>query len=111
MGKAKEVAELDAGYGEKMIEVKVRFWTDDLASSDGKILPKHARTSGVVRMERNKAHGIVPGKPLPFNSLLDLTSVIERVILDHSIRLHPSRRMRRYLAAAENLKGESEPGG
>lgn len=99
-----EISELDAKHGEKMIEVKVRFWTDDLAPSAGKIVPKHGWTAGVVRMDRNKAHGIAPRKPMPFNSLMELTSVIERVLLDHGVQLHPSRRMKRYLSDFEGTE-------
>ena len=80
-----------------MIEVKIRFWTDNIAQTRGEIVPKHAHTSGVVRMERNDAHGILPKNPTPFNSLLDLTAVIEKVLLAHEIVLHPSSRMKRYM--------------
>ena len=58
----------EAKHGEKMIEVKIRFWTDELSSQPGTVIPKHAWTSGVVRIQGNKAHGIVPGKPNTFNS-------------------------------------------
>src|SRR5205823_11578927 len=71
------LASLEARHGDKMIEIKIRFWTNDLADAPGKIIPKHARTSGVIRMERNESHGIVPGKPLPFRSLLDVGAAIE----------------------------------
>ena len=68
-------------YGEKMIEVKIRFWTNDIANKGGYISPKHAWTSGVVRMERNESHGIVPGYPSPFNSLMEIPMVIEKVLM------------------------------
>jgi len=98
MPDSKELNSLDAKQGERMIEVKLRFWTNDLASSEGQIWPKHAWTSGVVRMERNRSHGIVPGNPVAFNSLLDLVAVIEKVLLEHGIQLHASRRMRKYIS-------------
>jgi hypothetical protein len=85
-----------APHGEKMIEVKVRFWTNNIAGR-GKISPKEARAAGVVRMERNDAHGIKPGRPLPFNTLAEIPAAIERALIDHSIVLHPSRKMRKYL--------------
>src|SRR5688572_23689175 len=88
----------EAKQGEKMIEVKVRFWTNDIAPEDRKVLPKHAWSSGVVRIDRNNTHGITPGPPRPFQSLLDVTSVIEKVLIDHNIVLHPSGRMKKYLA-------------
>ena len=92
---------LEAKQGEKMIEVKVRFWTNDIASEDGKVVPRHAWTSGVVRMERNKSHEITPGNPLPFHSLLDIGAVIERVLVEHRVVLHPSRKMRKYIDLTE----------
>jgi hypothetical protein len=79
--------------------VKVRFWTDDISTEKGKVIPKHAWSSGVVRIKRNDAHGITPMGPLPFNSLLDLGAVIEKALLDHSIVLHPSRKMKKYFAS------------
>jgi hypothetical protein len=90
----KDVAQ-EAKHGEKMIEVKIRFWTDKLAPG-GQILPKHGWTSGVVRMESNPSHGISPKNPRPFNSLLDVGSVIEQVLIEHGIVLHPSQHMKKY---------------
>jgi hypothetical protein len=87
----------EAQHGERMIEVKIRFWTNDLAQGDGMIRPKHAWSSGVVRMERNKSHGIVPQNPAPFHSLMDVSGVIEEVLLAHGITLHASRKMKKYL--------------
>jgi hypothetical protein len=34
----------EAKHGSKMIEVKVRFWTNDLAERKDRIIPKHAWT-------------------------------------------------------------------
>ena len=87
-----------ADQGERMIEIKLRFWTNDIAAQKGEIIPKHAWTSGVVRMERNESHGIKPGNPRPFHTLLDVGSVIEKVLIEHGIVLHPSRKMTKYLA-------------
>jgi len=86
-----------AVHGEKMIEVKIRFWTNDIAKKTGNIVPKHAWSSGVVRMEGNKSHGIKPRNPLPFHSLMDIGAVIEKVLINHSIALHPSKRMNKYI--------------
>jgi hypothetical protein len=94
-----ELTAREANHREKMIEVKLRFWTNDITPDQGKgIIPKHASASGVVRMERNKSHGIVPGNPIPFHSLLDIGAVIERVLLEHDIVLHRSKKMRKYVA-------------
>jgi len=94
-----DVASLEAKQGEKMIEVKIRFWTNNISSEPGKVVPKHAWTSGVVRIESNKSHGIVPKNPLPFHSLLDVNAVIERVLIEQGIVLHPAPRMEKYIEA------------
>ena|SRR5256885_502255 len=93
-----DVLAQEAGQGERMIEVKVRFWTNDIAAEPGKIQPKHAWSSGVVRIKRNKSHDIMPGHPKPFQSLLDIGAVIEKVLIEHDIVLHTSSRMRRCRA-------------
>ena len=87
----------EAKHGEKMIEIKLRFWTDQIADEQGKVIPKHAWSSGMVRIEGNKSHGITPSKPLPFHSLLDMGAVVEKVLLEHKVVLHPSRKMRKYV--------------
>jgi hypothetical protein len=88
----------EAKHGQRMIEIKLRFWTNDIAEEAGQIVPKHAWSSGVVRIESNKAHGIVPGAPRPFHSLLDVGAVVEKLLIDQGIVLHLSRRMRKYVA-------------
>lgn len=95
---AAQVEAREAEHGKKMIEVKLRFWTNEIAQERGKVLPKHAWSSGVVRVEGNSSHGIVPGSPKPFHSLLDIGSVIEAVLIEHEIVLHPSRKMGKYLS-------------
>jgi hypothetical protein len=57
-----DIQSREARHGEKMIEVNI-------APEQGKVIPKHAWTSGVVRMDSNRTHGIVPKKPAVFNSL------------------------------------------
>lgn len=101
MAGKKDIEVLEAQQGERMIEIKVRFWTNDIAEGKGNIRPKHAWSSGVVRIERNKSHGLVPQKPLPFHSLLDLTAVIEKVLLAQGITLHSSQKMKKYFEAEE----------
>ena len=99
MSKGMKLAAREAKHGEKMIEVRIRFWTDDISKGPGKmIIPKHAWTSGVVRIQGNEAHGIAPTKPRPFNSLLDLTAVIEKTLKGHGIMLHISNGMKKYVA-------------
>ena len=87
----------EAKYGEKMIEVKVRFFTNAIAKGKGQIKPRHAWATGVVRMERNESHGIIPGYPRPFNSLMEVPAVIEKVLIQHGITLHCDKKMEKYI--------------
>ena len=88
---------LEAMRGQKMIEVKLRFWTNSIADQKDQIIPRHAWTAGVVRMETNHSHGIKSGTPKPFHSLLDVGSVIEEVLIEHDVVLHPSNKMCKYI--------------
>ncbi len=94
---AESIQSREAKSGERMIEVRVRFWTDEIAEGEGRIIPKHAWTSGVVRMQRNESHGIVPKNPRPFNSLMGLSQVIEKVLIEHGIALHRIGKMVKYI--------------
>lgn len=103
MARSKKVSAeaLEAKQGEKMIEVKLRFWTNNIAEEAGKVIPKHAWSSGVVRIEKNRSHGIEPGSPKPFHSLLDVGAVIEKVLIEQGIVLHASSRMEKYIHSEE----------
>ncbi len=92
----KKGSQREAIHGEKMIEVKLRFWTNAIAPSKDSVLPKHAWASGVVRMESNKSHGIKPKAPVPFHSLLDIGAVVEKVLIAHGVVLHAPRQMLKY---------------
>ena len=99
MARAQISSALEAHRGERMIEVKLRFWTNGIARGEGNVRPRHAWSGGVVRMERNETHGIKPKNPKPFHSLLDVGAVIEKVLIQHGIQLHPGRRMRKYFSS------------
>jgi hypothetical protein len=101
MANNRDIEQREAQQGEHMIEIKVRFWTNNIAEGKGVILPKHAQSSGVVRIKSNKSHGILPQKALPFHSLMDLTSVIEKVLVAQGITLHSSRKMKKYFDTEE----------
>lgn len=88
-------AQTKAKQGEKMIEIRIKLWTNDIAEK-GNIVPKNAWESGVVVMESNKSHGISPVSPKPFHSLMDLPSTIEKVLIEHKIILHRSNRSKKY---------------
>ena len=82
--------------GNRMITVKVRFWTNDI-SSKGEVTPKHGWASGMVNLETNPLHDIKSSPTLPFHSLLDIGAVIEKVLLRDGIKLRASRKMSRYM--------------
>jgi hypothetical protein len=91
-----EIDAREAAVGERTIEIKIHFWTNDLAGKKGMVRAKHAWSCGVVRVERNKAHGITPKNPRPFQSLMHLPAVIEKVLIEHGLTFHQSRQMRKY---------------
>ena len=90
-----------ANPNEKMVELTLRFWTNDIAEAKGEILPKHAWNSGMLALSRNKSHGIVPGKPSPFHSLMELPAVIEKAFIKHGIRLHHAPLSRKYYSCQD----------
>ncbi len=94
--------EILAAHGQKMIEVRVRLWTNNIAKGEGKIVPKPTWASGVVMMEANSVHGIQPLGPLPFHSLLVLGSVIEKVLIRQGIVLHPGQKMSKYVQTIDD---------
>ena len=81
----------NVSHDQRMIEVKLRFWTANVGEP-GSILQKHAWTNGVVRMEPNEMHGIRPGAPRTFQSLSELSGVVEKVLIEHGITLHLSNK-------------------
>lgn len=95
---AESVESKEAEYGKKMIEVKVRFWTNELADGKDKIRPKHAWGSGIVRIASNTSHGITPKAPVPFNSVAEIPAKIEKVLMDHGVTIHKSDRMKKYMS-------------
>ena len=94
-----DVEEIEAPHGEKMIEVRLRFFTNEIAVGEGNVIPKHAWAHGTVTMERNPTHGIVPSRTAHyFYSLLDIGAAIEATLIDHGVVLHVSKPMQKYLA-------------
>lgn len=87
----------EAAHGQRMIELKVRFFTNELAAK-GRVIPKEGWTRGVVRVTPNEAHGIESGDPRHFNSLMELPAAIERVLIENGIVLHPTGKQAKYLA-------------
>jgi hypothetical protein len=92
----------DRKWHQKMIEVKVRFWTNDLSDEPEKVRPRHAWTSGIVRLRRNDSHKVIPKHPIPFNSLMELPGVIEKALIQHGIVLHVGPKMKKYIVPDES---------
>jgi hypothetical protein len=80
----------------KMIEIRVRLWTDDI-STGKQIQRKHAWDSGTVEILPNALHGINSGVGKTFNSLLGLSGAIEKALEEHSIQIHLGGKSRKYL--------------
>src|SRR5260370_17640696 len=58
-----------APHGEKMIQLDVRLFTDEIPGP-GKIIPKHAWATGMVTVLTNPSPRLNKGDPIPSNSLL-----------------------------------------
>ena len=82
-----------------MIELKIRFWTNNISKKKNEIIPKHAWDAGVVSLEKNVSHGIGPKNPRPFHSMMDLSAIIERVLIAHGVKLHRGRHSTKYVEA------------
>jgi hypothetical protein len=96
MSNISDAASRDAAQGERMIKVKLRFWTNDIAE-EGKVVAKHAWSAGVIRMERNNTHGIHPWSTKTVSLAAGHRCSDRKTLLEHGVLLHPSRRMRKYV--------------
>jgi hypothetical protein len=82
--------ETKQGVERKMIQVRVNFLTNDLP-------PKHGWTKGFITIAAGA--GIHPtNNPLIFRSLMDIPSVIEDILMKNEVKLHPSDKMKKYIA-------------
>lgn len=82
----RKAEDLDAEYSKRMIEVKVRFGTDNICEGR-RIIPKVCWESGVVSIERNDVHDITPGHPVPFDSMTEILPKIEQVLETHGVKV------------------------
>ena len=82
-------AERKANHGEKMIEVRVRFWTDEITNTPKVIVPKHAWDFGYVEIAANASHGLKQsGSSVKFNSVLELPQAIADLLVQEGVQLH-----------------------
>ena len=86
-----------AKRGEQMIEITVRFHTNQIDPRKGYVVPKHGWPNGVVRVVRNDSHGIKPIGKRHFNSLMEIPLAIEKALIDNEIMIHRARRLDDYL--------------
>lgn len=77
-----------AEHGEKTIRITIRFWTNNISKKPGYVVKKECWDKGVVNVGTNKAHGLKMGKPIHFNSFMDIPSKIARLLKMHNIKLH-----------------------
>ena len=89
--------EREAKPGEKTIRLTVYLFTDEIATEKGKIVPKHAWTSGEVVLKSNPSHGIKSGAKRHFHSLLGMATAIEDLLIEGEIILHTTGKMKKYV--------------
>ncbi len=89
---AEDLRGVKARRGEKMIEVKVRFWTNNIAGTQGHILPKHCWPEGMVYASKNDSHGIKSSRKMPFHSLDQVQNAIEQAMTDVGIKVRESKK-------------------
>jgi len=82
---------------ERTIEVKIRFFTNGFDDRRGYIKPKHGWTRGTIEIQRNDSHGIIPKRGRVFNSLMEISQAVEKVLIDHGITLHCESKMAKYI--------------
>jgi hypothetical protein len=99
---------IKAAPTENMIEIRIRFFTDDIAPGKNIIEPKHAWDTGMVMVTANHSHGLKAIQPLPFHSLMDLPRAIEKVIIESNLTLHSAPRSGKYLAGSKHTKNQKE---
>lgn len=87
-----------APHGQKMIEVTIRFWTNNISKKRGHVAKKECWDCGVIYMPENSAHDIRSTPPVPFHSLLELSQKLEKLLIAHKVKLHRGQRSRKYLA-------------
>ena len=92
-----------AAQKERMIQIRVRFWTHDIVEGEGYILPKHARSRGRIELMTNHSHGIegLKDKKISFESLMELPAKIEELLIREGITLHMSPKMQKYMQQDE----------
>lgn len=89
-------AGIRAPHGKKMIGVEVRFWTNNLAAK-GKIVPRSGRWAASSGYRATKCMELRPVGLGHSTHSWRSRPPIERVLIEHGVRLHPSRKIRKYI--------------
>ena len=87
-------------WGDRTIEVKVRFWTNNIARGKGKVVPKFCWEHGSIQVITNPSHGIEPQWITHFHGYHDLASTIEAALKAAGIKQLSLKRE----SAAKQLK-------
>jgi hypothetical protein len=93
-----EIESVEADYGEKMIQLKISFFTNLPGLKEDHIRQKHAWASGHVRIQRNSAHGIDGNTGGIFHSMSELPMLIENLLIEQGITIHQSRNKAKLFA-------------
>ena len=81
---------------DKTIKFSVHFWTNNIAEKEGHIVPRNAQSRGTVALRANPSHGIKASESIIFNSLMELPTKIEELLIREGITLHAKGNMGRY---------------
>lgn len=90
--------EVKAPQNEKTIKATVYFFTDGIANDKDSIIPKHAWTKGYISLVANDSHGIRSAHSKHFNTLLELATSLEDLLIDAGITLHITQDMEKYIS-------------
>lgn len=77
-------------HGQKMIEVRLRFWTNAIAKKKDHIVPKHCWDHGTLYIVENEGHE-VKHRWKAFRSLTEVSRVIEKLLQEDGITIHHGR--------------------
>ena len=85
-------------HGQKMLELRTRFFSNDIADEKGYVLAGNVWECGVVYLHPNDLHEIGQNKAEIFHSMAELPSAIEKVLIKNKVIIHRSKRTKKYNA-------------
>jgi hypothetical protein len=81
----------------KMIELRIRFWTNDIGEGD-QVKPKFAWDSGIVAVPMNERHGIKAQEPVMFKSMASMPLAIETALINAGVTLVNGNQSLKYFS-------------